>query len=67
MEENKTDIKYLLIFLACVAIAIILNIDYLFSTDTMNQIDVVDNVEVVKKDTSILFGEKEQDEKIYFI
>ncbi|MEA3553510.1 MAG: hypothetical protein U9R39_03785 [Campylobacterota bacterium] len=59
MEENKTDIKYLLIFLACVAIAIILNIDYLFSTDTMNQIDVVDNVEVVKKDTSILFGEKE--------
>jgi len=56
MEENKTDLKYLLIFLACVAIAIILNIDYLFSTDTIKEIQVVDNVEIAK-DKTVMFGE----------
>ncbi len=42
-ETYKSDIKGLLLFLGFIVIIVIYNSDYLFSTDTINQIKIADS------------------------
>ena len=57
MNEYKSDIKIVLFVICGVIIAILLNLDYLFSDNTINQITVVEKSQLTKTD-SLKFGEK---------
>ena len=46
IEENKTDIKYVLIFLGIIVIIVLLNINYFFSTETISEIKVAEKSEL---------------------
>ena len=52
MNEYKSDIKIVLFLLVCVVLAVLLNLDYLFSDNTINQVILVDKVEITEINNS---------------
>lgn len=49
IKDYMSDLKILLFILASILIAIILNLDYLFSDETINEVKVIEKKELIKK------------------